>query len=194
MKLSARRPAVAGFTLALVLSGGLLSGCSSDATTTTPAGASSASAGATGAPAAAAALTLTDGWVKAADTGMTALFGTLKNTGSAPVTVVGGSSDIAGMIETHEVVMVDGAAKMQPKKGGFEIPPGGTHTLAPGHDHIMLMGLTKAVKPGDQVKITLKLGDGSTVDVTGLGKDFSAGNESYQPSGGASPSASKSGM
>ena len=186
MKISARRPALAGFTLALVVSGGLLTGCSSSETT--PASTAGSSAGATSAPAAAAALTLTDGWVKAVDSGMTGMFGTLKNTGTTPVTVVGGSSDIAGMIETHEVVMVDGEMKMQPKAGGFEIPAGGTHTLAPGKDHIMLMKLSKAVKAGDEVKVMLKLADGSTVEVTGLGKPFSAGNESYKPSASASMS------
>lgn len=164
-----------------------LAGCGSSSDTATAASPAAATS-ATGAPAAAAAVTLSDAWVKASPSGMTGMFGTLKNTTDKEITIVGGMSDVAGMIETHEVVMVDGEMKMQPKAGGFEIPAGGTHTLAPGKDHIMLMKLTKAVKAGDEVKVMLKLADGSTVEVTGLGKPFSAGNESYKPSASASMS------
>lgn len=195
MSVPARRPvSIAGLVLALAVGPAVLTGCGSDTSSTATATSSTAPTGAVSA--ATSTLTLADGWVKAVDTGMTGMFGTLRNTGTTPVTVVGGTSDVAGMIETHEVVMVDGEMKMQPKAGGFVIPAGGTHELAPGRDHIMLMGLKKPVKAGDQVSVTLKLGDGSTVTVSGLGKPFTAGNESYQPSPGMSmaPSSSMSGM
>ncbi len=164
-----------------------LAGCGSSSDTATAASPAAATS-ATGAPAAAAAVTLSDAWVKASPSGMTGMFGTLKNTTDKEITIVGGMSDVAGMIETHEVVMVDGEMKMQPKAGGFVIPAGGEHKLAPGHDHIMLMSLKQAVKPGDQITVTLKLGDGTTATVSGIAKEFAAGQESYKPSGMASMS------
>ncbi len=135
---------------------------------------------------ASAALTLADGWVKAAPSGMTALFGTLRNTTDADITVTGGSSPVAGMVELHEVVTVDGEAKMQPKAGGFVIPAGGSHQLAPGADHVMLMNLPAPIVPGDQVEVTLTLAGAESVTVSGIAKEFAAGNESYEPSPGAS--------
>lgn len=174
----------------------VLTGCgSSSDTATASSGTSGTGASPTSAtPAPGAVLTLADGWVKAAPSGMTAMFGSLKNTGSSPVTVVGGSSSIAGMVETHEVVMVDGEMQMRPKAGGFVIEPGGSHELAPGKDHIMLMNLKGAVKPGDEITVDLKLGNGSTVSVSAIAKDFAAGNESYQPSPAMSATSSMSGM
>lgn len=87
-------------------------------------------------------VTVTDQWVKAAPTGMTGLLGTLKNAGEHEVNVVSASSPVAGKVELHEVVgQAGGGSVMQPKEGGFPIPAGGTHVLAPGADHIMLMDL-----------------------------------------------------
>jgi hypothetical protein len=126
-------------------------------------------------------VTVSDTWVKSADSGMTAMFGMIKNTGSTDVTVVSATSDAADMLELHEVVMVDGAMKMQPKKGGFTIPAGGTHELKPGGDHVMFMGLKNPVKAGDPVTVVLSLSDGSKVTVNSVGKDFTGANESYQP-------------
>ncbi len=50
------------------------------------------------------------------------------------------------------------------------------------------MSLKQAVKPGDQITVTLKLGDGTTATVSGIAKEFAAGQESYKPSGMASMS------
>jgi copper(I)-binding protein len=164
----------------------LLTGCGSSSTATTSSGVASsgAAASATSAPAA-TGLTLRDGWVKAAPNGMTSIFGTLDNPTGADINVVSATSPVASMVEMHEVTMVDGAMKMHPKIGGFVVPAHGIHVLEPGHDHIMVMGLTKPIKAGDPVTATLKLKDGTSVSITAIGKDFSAGNESYQPSSAA---------
>lgn len=167
--------------VAMVLGGGLvLAGCASTQspsadTTPAPTGAASASSNATG------AITVRDPWMKAADSGMTAAFGTLVNSSDKELTVVSATSAVAKMMELHEVAMVDGKMQMRPKAGGFMIPAGGTHELAPGADHIMIMGLTKPVQPGDEVTVTLTLSDGSTVQFTAVGKAFAGGNESYAP-------------
>jgi len=149
-----------------------LVGCGGSASSATP-------PPATAAVAQTAALTVTDAWVKAADGGMTAVYGTLTAT-SAPVTVASASSPVSGRTELHEVVESGGAMVMRQKEGGFVVQPGSPHTLAPGGDHIMLMDLTAPVRAGDQVEVTLTLGDGSTVAFTALAKEVSAGEEKYE--------------
>ncbi|MEV0459687.1 copper chaperone PCu(A)C [Catellatospora methionotrophica] len=154
-----------------------LAGCAG--TSQTPAAAPSQAAAAT---ANAAAVTIRDPWVKAADDGMSAAFGTLVNTSGKDVTVVSATSTASPMMELHEVATVDGKMVMRPKQGGFTVPANGTHELAPGADHLMLMDLAMPVKPGDAVTVKLTLSDGSVLEFTAVGKAFAAGNESYAPS------------
>ncbi|WP_067184922.1 copper chaperone PCu(A)C [Microtetraspora niveoalba] len=135
----------------------------------------------TPAPSGHAAISLTDPWVKGTESGMTAAFGTLVNNGDAEVTVVSASSPLSSDVELHEVVESGGKTVMRPKKEGFVIPAHGTHQLEPGGDHIMLMGVTKAVKPGDEIPFTLTFKDGGTLEFTAIGKEFAGGKENYQP-------------
>ncbi|GAA4715908.1 hypothetical protein Prum_003750 [Phytohabitans rumicis] len=130
-------------------------------------------------------------WVKTAQSGMSAVFGTLMNTSGAEVTVVKATSTASPMMELHEVATVDGEMVMRPKDGGFTIPAGGMHELKPGGDHLMMMDVTTPVAAGTEVTVTLTFADGKSMQFTALGKDFAGGNESYQPS--ASPSTSMGG-
>lgn len=129
------------------------------------------------------AVSIEDGFVKAmeAGKGMTAIFGTLHNNSDAEVNVVGFTTSLGeAKYELHEVV--DGV--MQEKPEGFKIPAGGTHLLAPGGDHMMIMGYNEAIEPGDEVEVTLKLADGSTVEVGKVPARFIAsGEENYGADG-----------
>lgn len=157
-----------------------LGACGSDSST----GASSdggSSTDPTAMPTDASSLSMTDPWVKSASTGMTAAFGTLVNNGDSDITVVSATSDIASAIELHETVQNDdGAMAMQPKEGGFTIPAGGEHELAPGGDHLMIMDLDRALKPGEMVIIELTLDDGSTTEIDATVKKFTGAEEEYQ--------------
>ncbi|WP_433256505.1 copper chaperone PCu(A)C [Streptosporangium sp. CA-135522] len=124
---------------------------------------------------------ITDPWVKTTKKGMSAAFGTLVNNTDTDVTVVSGDSPLSPKIELHEVVDSKGKMIMRPKEGGFVIPARGTHRLQPGGDHIMLMGVTKEVKPGAQIPFTLTLKGGEKLEFTAVGKDFAGGKEDYQP-------------
>lgn len=126
-------------------------------------------------------LTMTDPWVKSAEEGMTAAFGTLVNSGDSDVTIVSAETDITDMMELHETVQNDdGAMAMQEKDGGFVVPAGGEHELAPGGDHLMIMELLRPVEPGEAVTITLTFDDGSTTDVEATVKAFTGADEEYQ--------------
>ena len=128
---------------------------------------------------AAESMRVVDGWVKAVDEGMTAAFGMLENTGDVEVTLVAASSSISPMIEIHEVVMNDGVMVMQQKQGGIVVAAGGTHELAPGQDHIMMMGVVEPVMPGDAVTVTLQVSDGSTLEHSFAVKEFAGADEEY---------------
>lgn len=127
----------------------------------------------------ASSLTLTDTWVKAAPDGMTAAFASITNSADHDVTITAAASESATAVELHEVV----DSVMRPVADGLTVPAGGILTLEPGGYHIMLMGLTLPIAPGDEVTVTLTMSDGSTVDLTAIAKDFAGANEEYD--GGA---------
>lgn len=70
---------------------------------------------------------------------------------------------------------------MQEKKGGFSIPAGESLNLKPGGDHIMVMGLTKPIKPGEEISLQLVTSDKQSFPVTAIAKDYSGAQENYAP-------------
>ena len=158
-----------------------LTGCAPSASTSAP-----SSSAAVAAPSSAAALAVSQPWVKAAPSGMTGGFGVIKNTSDTDITVTGASTPAARMVELHETVAGStGAMQMRAKQGGFVIPAGGELALAPGANHLMLMGLTAPITAGTEVTFTLALAGGGSFDFTAVVKDFSGANENYVEEGGA---------
>lgn len=124
-------------------------------------------------------LTISDPWAKAADSGMSAAFGTLRNPTAKPITVIAATSPYGSSLQLHEVVTKDGAMVMQRKPGGFTIAPGAMLELRPGGSHLMFMGLRKPITAGALVPMTLIMSDGSQMTFTALGKVFAGANEDY---------------
>ena len=120
-------------------------------------------------------LTASDMWVKEPTSDMTGMFGMLENTGSSDIVLTGGESDVATMVEIHEVV--DG--QMQKIAGGLTIPAGSMAMLEPGGNHVMLMGLTSSILVGENVSVTLSFADGSSKIVSGVVKTTAGGEENY---------------
>lgn len=126
-------------------------------------------------------ITIEDAWVKSAEEGMSASFGTLVNSGEKDVTVVSVASDASTMLELHETVENDaGEMVMREKDGGFVIPAGGQLALEPGANHIMMMDLTGPLTAGSEVTFTLTFADDSTYEFTAPVKDYSGANENYE--------------
>lgn len=143
-----------------------------------------ASTPADSAASAADALAISDAWVKSADEGMSAAFGELSNDSDADVTVVSAETEASPMLELHETVENDaGEMIMREIEGGFVIPAGGTLSLEPGGNHLMLMGLAGPLKAGDETTFVLTLSDGSTFEFTAPVKDYSGANETYEGDG-----------
>lgn len=134
-----------------------------------------------------AAVGVDNGWVRVSEYsdhvgGMTGAFATLTNNTDNAVSIVGGSAEIASMVEAHEVVMSDGKMMMQAKEGGIVIPAGESLTLEPGGLHIMLMGLKKPIAVGDEITLTIDLEGADDLTVTWPAKESAAGDEEYKPS------------
>lgn len=133
---------------------------------------------------AAASVTINNQWAKAADNGMTAVFGTLTNTGSDDVRIVSASSPAAERVELHEVATDPTAASvMREKAGGFVLRAGGGLELAPGGDHLMLMGIESALMPGSDVDVTVVFDDDSTLPFAAQVRDFAGADEGYRSVG-----------
>ncbi len=172
----------AALTLTLAACGGTDEGSATASESTSSPSSSGASAGTEEAAGdEGAAVTAVDPWIKSAEKGgMTALFADLTNDGSTEVVVTGASSPAASTVELHETTQgSDGSSMMKPVEGGFTVPAGESHELEPGGDHVMLMGLTKALKPGERVTVELQLEDGSTSSVEAIVKDFAGADENY---------------
>jgi copper(I)-binding protein len=126
-------------------------------------------------------LVITQAWSRATPGGAKIAGGylTIENMGNVPDRLIGGSSDIAGKVEVHEMAMNNGVMTMRPLDKGLVIEPGKTVKLAPGGYHLMLFDLKSPLKQGDKVPVMLefeKAGKvGLLLDVQGVGAQGPAG-------------------
>lgn len=129
-------------------------------------------------------MTVSDQWVKAADTGMTAAFATLSNDSDTDVRIVSATSPASVRMELHEIATsADGATVMREKQGGVVVPAQSSHALVPGGDHLMLMDLVAPLPAGAAATFTLTFEDRSTATFDAQVRDFAGNQENYEPSG-----------
>lgn len=128
-------------------------------------------------------LVITQPWSRATPSGAKVAGGylTVENKGKTADRLVGGSADIAGRIEIHEMAMDGGVMKMRELDKGLAIEPGKTVKLAPGGNHIMMMDLKSSLKQGDKVPVTLQFEKAGKVtvslDVQGVGAKAPGGDD-----------------
>jgi copper(I)-binding protein len=113
-------------------------------------------------------LVISQAWARATPKGAKVGGGylTIQNQGSAPDRLTGGSSDVAGSVQVHEMSMQNGVMKMRPVENGLAIDPGKTVKLAPGGYHLMMMDLKAPLKRGEKVPVTLDFEKAGKVTVT----------------------------
>lgn len=92
-----------------------------------------------------------------------AAFMTIQNHGD-DASVVGAKSDVAKIVELHTHINDKGIMRMR-KIPRIELPKNQTVTLQPGGLHVMLLGLTRDLKPGEEIDVTLQFADGSAKDL-----------------------------
>lgn len=134
-------------------------------------------------------ISIIDPWVRASEYssavgGMTGMFMEIENNSGKTITLVGGSTEVAAMVEIHEMTMIDGEMVMQKLETGLEIPSGQTAVLEMGGNHVMLMGLNQPIEAGDKVTITLDFeGTGDVVINDVVAKPADGGDEPYHSEG-----------
>jgi copper(I)-binding protein len=109
-----------------------------------------------------AQVTVGEPWVRAtvAQQKATGAFMTLTSTQG--VSLVGASSPAAGVVEVHEMKMVDDVMRMR-QIAVLELPAGKPVALSPGGYHLMLLELKQPLKDGDKVPLTLEIEDAQKV-------------------------------
>jgi periplasmic copper chaperone A len=92
-------------------------------------------------------------------------FMTLINTGSEPDRLVGGSTEVSGGLEIHEMHIVNGVAMMRQVNPGIALKPGASIVLKPFAHHLMMMDLKQPLKAGQKIKGTLVFEKAGSVEI-----------------------------
>jgi copper(I)-binding protein len=107
-------------------------------------------------------ISVSDPYARAVPPGQTnsALFMTLTNASGEGHSLVAAESPVAEAVELHNHIMDGGMMRMR-RVEYIDLEPGETVALEPGGLHLMLIGLSRQLQPGQQVDLTLVFGDGS---------------------------------
>ena len=70
--------------------------------------------------------------------------------------VIGASSDIAGVVEIHEMARQGDLMLMRPVRA-LDLPPGRLVELKSGGYHMMLMDLKRELTAGERIKVDLRI-------------------------------------
>lgn len=90
---------------------------------------------------------------------------TVTNKGKEADTLTGATFDGAERVEIHEMKMDGDKMQMRALPDGLPVKPGETIALSPGGNHLMLMGLKKALAASTAYKGTLVFAKAGSVDV-----------------------------
>jgi copper(I)-binding protein len=101
-----------------------------------------------------AQVSVRDAWVRATVPQQKATGAFMQIVSAQDARLVEAKSPVAGIVEIHEMAMVDQVMKMRAVPG-LALPAGKAVELKPGGYHVMLMDLKGQVKDGDQVPLTL---------------------------------------
>ena len=105
-------------------------------------------------------------WIRATTPGAKVAAGymTIRNKSAQPERLVGGSSPVAGKVETHIHIKDGDVVRMREVKG-YDIPANGVFELKPGGAHLMLVDLKRPLKEGEKVPLVLKFEKSGEVKV-----------------------------
>jgi hypothetical protein len=101
-------------------------------------------------------LTVQQPWTRAAGQGATGGgFLAVSNRGAAADRLLSASSPAARAMELHTMVRDGDVMRMRPVEA-IDLPAGQTVTLRPGGLHLMLIGLSRPLREGEAVPVTLR--------------------------------------
>jgi copper(I)-binding protein len=111
------------------------------------------------------AISVTDAWSRPAIAGHVGVAYLTASITTGEDLLKGASSPIAPIVELHESRMENNMMTMRPV-ASVPVTPHVPAVLAPGGYHLMLIGLTKALQPGDRFPLTLHFQQAGDVTVT----------------------------
>jgi copper(I)-binding protein len=114
----------------------------------------------------------------------TAAYVTVANNGQSADRLVSVSCACAAGAMFHTTSRVNGMASMNEVPDGFALPAGKTLVFAPGGNHIMLTGLTGALKEGDFADIVLTFAKAGPVTLHMPVRDAPLGDDSARAMSG----------
>lgn len=111
---------------------------------------------ASSAPTERASIKIANAWAREASlaSGVSAVYLSLVNTQAANDTLLSVSTPAAKRAEVHETTIVNGIAHMRPIPA-LELPPNATVSLSPAGKHIMLLELTRPLRRGATLTLSL---------------------------------------
>lgn len=116
-------------------------------------------------PTATAAVTATDAWCRPSPNGAKAGGCYVTLTAATDDRLTGGSTPRAGSLQVHEMKTENGMMKMAELTAGLPLPAGEAVALAPGGNHLMLIGLTAPLVAGETVPLTFQFASAPTITV-----------------------------
>ncbi len=122
----------------------------------------------------AGSLAISGPWSRATPKGAQAGVGymSIKNNGTTPDRLIGGSIEVADHFQLHAMTMENGVARMR-DLSGIDIKPGQTIEFKPGGSHAMFVDLKHRLSEGEHIKGTLIFEHAGKVqieyDVEGIG-------------------------
>ncbi len=116
-------------------------------------------------PTATAAVTATDAWCRPSPNGAKAGGCYVTLTAVTDDRLMGGSTPRAGSLQVHEMKTENGMMKMAELTAGLPLPAGQAVALAPGGNHLMLIGLTAPLVAGETVPLTFQFASAPTITV-----------------------------
>ncbi|GLK47598.1 hypothetical protein GCM10017620_05710 [Brevundimonas intermedia] len=117
------------------------------------------------AEATAAVVTAADAWCRPSPNGAKAGGCYVTLTAATDDRLTGGASPRAAELQVHEMKTENGMMKMAQLTEGLPLPAGQAVGLAPGGNHLMLIGLTAPLVAGETVPITLTFASAPQVTV-----------------------------
>lgn len=109
-------------------------------------------------------ITVLDPYARPATAGTMSTAGYFEIGADSMDTLVGARAAGFDAVELHTVTEEDGISRMRQVEG-FDLVPGRLVALAPGGNHLMLMGPDGALREGDTIDVTLVFESGAEVAV-----------------------------
>ena len=113
---------------------------------------------------AAGSMDVLEPWAKPGADKQVQVFLTLRNHGAEQDRLIGASSPLATSVQLRAVVQLGSVQSVQPLKS-IGVPAGGQQALAPGHTHLLLVGVKRALVAGEEVPLSLQFEKAGTLQV-----------------------------